>query len=54
MTTKSTGGRNKSFFLEPQRVEFIVLGITVATLIGGAFLLGFNAGYTFALMKLLP
>ena len=51
MTKKSKG--DIPHMLEPHRVEFIVLGITIATLIGGAFLMGFNAGYSLAILYLL-
>ena len=37
-----------------QQAEYVVIGVVVTTLIGGAFLLGFSAGYNWALLQVLP
>jgi len=37
-----------------RQAEFIVMGVVITTLIGGAFLFGFMTGYNWALMQVLP
>ncbi|MFH1721619.1 MAG: hypothetical protein ABH950_03330 [Candidatus Altiarchaeota archaeon] len=40
--------------LDYRKAEFIIMGVVITTLIGGAFLLGFSAGYNWAIMQVLP
>lgn len=48
MDEKKEGG------IDQRKAEFIIMGVVITTLIGGAFLLGFSAGYNWALMQVLP
>jgi len=36
--------------IDIQKAEYIVMGIVVTTLIGGAFLLGFSIGYNWGIV----